>query len=151
MKALVRRFLKALGQKFNGTHGAALIDEEKSGAARITKAAGSFVFKGANTPLRPQRRSGVISAESDLTASLERVQKIATEYALAPGGQFFGARCDDVVDHEELKTQVAILKKNLDRNKITYSAVTQEGRTITLPCICPNAVAQTTNTAGGRW
>jgi hypothetical protein len=151
MKVLVRRFLKALGQRFTGKYGTALVDEAMFNPARITKATGSFVHKGANTPKRPQRRSGVISAGSRVPATLEQVKGIADEYVPTKGETFESWTGDDmdvVVDDEKLRNQVTILKRYLERNGIKYGAVTFEDRGIMLPCVCPNSAEHTTATGG---
>ncbi len=100
MKVLVRRFLKALSQRFTGKYGTALVDEAMFNAGRITKATGTFVYKGANTPKRPQRRSGVISIGSTEHASVEQVTTVADEYSTnegrderVVGGRRHGCRC----------------------------------------------------------
>ena len=153
MKVLVRRFLKALSQRFTGKYGTALVDEAMFNAARITKATGSFVYKAANTPKRPQRRSGVISTGSTEHATVEQVKTVADEYLPTKGEtseSWAGDGMDVVVDDEELDTQVTLLKRYLDRNGITYGPVTWEnGGAIMLPCVCPNAAQHTTNTMGG--
>jgi hypothetical protein len=153
VKVLVRRFLKALSQRFTGKYGTARVDEAMFNAARITKATGSFVYKGPITPKRPQRRSGVISTGSTVPATVEQVKTVADEYIPTKGEtseSWAGDGMDVAIDDEELNTQVTLLKRYLDRNGITYGPVTREnGGAIMLPCVCPNAAQHTTNAMGG--
>jgi hypothetical protein len=144
---LIKRFLKALGQKFSGPYSPALVDEGMFNAGRITKAAGTLVFKGPDTLDRPQRYSKVKLKASPAAATLEQITAVANEYIPAEGETIGGNSNpnDDAISNEDLREKVSKLKEGFDFYDIQYGAVKQEDKDIKIPCTCPNASEHTMN------
>lgn len=141
---LVRRFLKAISQKLHGLFGKAHVDEGMFNAGRITKAAGTMVYKGAHTEARPQRRSGVLQfASADVTPKA-LIETIAAEYVLKEG-ESMAAWSDSgiIMDDAVLKEKFRMLTSFLDYYEIEYTHPTTSNDDIVLPCVCPNAAEHT--------
>lgn len=147
---LVRRFLKALGQKFNGEFGTAMVDEGMFNAGRITKATGTHVFKGPHSEDRPCRQSFVIEMASNKFASEELITSIAELYVLKNGETLTMWSGDGVaIDDLSLKVQVSKVKDFLDFYDIDYKNIKQTGGEVIIPCVCPNSDEHTMN--GGEF
>jgi hypothetical protein len=138
---LVRRFLKALHQKFAGHFGSAHVDEGMFNAGRITKATGSFVYKGVHTAERPRRRSEVLEFASNKFALRDQLQEIADEYVLAPGETLtsWSEGGGIAIADDEMQYLVDRVKAFLQFYDIEYHGLKQTGDDIVIPCVCPNA------------
>lgn len=144
---LVRRFLKSLHQRFHDQFGTAHVDEGMFNAGRITKATGSFVYKGKDTTERPCRFSRVLNSASAKFAMREQLQEIAEEYELQPGesiGQWNGNN-GIAIDNEELQDVVDRVRDFLDFYDLEHHDLRQTGADLILPCECPNAESHTMN------
>ena len=137
---IVRRFLKALAMKFDGKHGSAHLDVKVGNAGRITKAYGSVVYKGGDTPERPCRRSKVIETASK-PATLEQVSAVADEFAPPSKLQSF----TEDIDQPELKTQIEKVLAYLDHNDIEYKEAIVADSMVKIPVTCPNEREHTTD------
>jgi hypothetical protein len=143
---LVRRFLKAVSQKLYGLFNKAHVDEGMFNAGRITKAAGTVVYKGAHTEARPQRRSGVIQFASEETTPTALIEQVAAEYVLKEG-ETMASWSDSgiIMDDAVLKEKLRMLTSFLDFYDIEYTHPTTSNDDIVLPCVCPNAEEHTMN------
>jgi hypothetical protein len=136
---LVKRFLLALAQRFDGTQGAAHIDCGMFDANRITKAAGTIVFKGPDTPDRPQRRSQVFEEASARFAIREQIEKIALEYTPKEGETFEAPVSGDAIGTDEMSVQLTRLKAFLDFYDIDYTTARMSDGYLVIPVECPNS------------
>jgi hypothetical protein len=142
---LVKRFLKSINSKFAGQFGTAMVDEGMFNAARITKAAGTFVYKGPHTDDRPNRQSKVLHFASKTPATETQITEIANEYISVPGEFDHFNPNDEVIDDKEIRERVNNLKSYLDYYDINYSAIKETEDNIVIPCTCPNFSDHTMN------
>jgi hypothetical protein len=142
---LVKRFLKALNASFVGRFGTAMVDEGMFNAARITKAAGTIVYKGPPSPDRPNRQSCVLHMASPEPAALSLIESIANEYKPVNGEFAHFNPNDEVIDDKELRHRVERLKAYLDYYDVEYGPVRQSEDYVVVPCTCPNASEHTMN------
>lgn len=141
---LVRRFLKAISQKLHGLFGKAHVDEGMFNAGRITKAAGTMVYKGKHTKLRPQRRSNVLQFASEEWATKEQIETVAAEYVLKEGESMQSwADSGIILDDAVIKEKYRQLLSFLDFYGIEYAHPTTSNDDVVLPCVCPNAAEHT--------
>ena len=113
---------------------------EREPARRITKAYGSMVYKGDDTPERPCRRSKVIETASK-PATLEQVSAVADEFAPPSKLQSF----TEAIDQPELKTQIEKVLAYLDHNDIEYKDAIVADSMVKIPVTCPNEREHTTD------
>jgi hypothetical protein len=146
---LVKKFLKSISAKFARKFGTAMVDEGMFNAARITKAAGTIVYKGPPSPDRPNRQSKVLHFASKEIATLSLLESVANEYKPAEDEFTHFNPNDEVVDDKELRHKVERLKAYLDYYEVDYGSVRQSEEYITIPCTCPNASEHTMN--GGEF
>jgi hypothetical protein len=135
----VRRFLKALAKQFDNQYGKAHLDTTVYNAGRITKAYGSFVFKGAHTLNRPCRRSRVVSAVYALCPS-ELISNLADGFEPPSVLRTFAAQIDDV----EQQKQVMKLIEYLDHNDVEHHEMIVSDGWVKIPITCPNEAEHTT-------
>jgi hypothetical protein len=140
---LVKRFLKSINQNFRGQFGTAMVDEGMFNAARITKAAGTHVYKGPHTDDRPNRQSKVLHFASKTPTTETQITEIANEY-ISVAGEFdhFNPN-DEVIDDKEIREKVDKLKSYLDYYDVNYQSIRQNGDDVIIPCTCPNASEHT--------
>ena len=146
-QALVRRFLKALAQRFNTQFGTAAVDEGVFNAARITKAIGSFVYKGKHSAVRPQRRSGLINPPSRKFATIAQLTEVAAEYTLKPGENLSSnsGAGGIVLEDAALQKQLDRVKEFLNFHEIEFGEMQQTDGNIVIPCTCPNSEKHSMN------
>jgi len=142
---LVKRFLKAVSARFAGQYGTAMVDEGMFNAARITKAAGTIVYKGPPSPERPNRQSKVLHFASKEVAPLSLIESIASEYKPVAGEFSTFNPSDEVIDDKELRYKVERLKAYLEYYDIEYGPVRQSEEHVIIPCTCPNSSEHTMN------
>jgi len=142
---LVKRFLKAVSARFAGQYGTAMVDEGMFNAARITKAAGTIVYKGPPSPERPNRQSKVLHFASKEIAPLSLIESIASEYKPVAGEFSTFNPSDEVIDDKELRYKVERLKAYLEYYDIEYGPVRQSEEHVIIPCTCPNSSEHTMN------
>jgi hypothetical protein len=145
---LVRRFLQALGQKFAGAHGTAAIDEAMYNAGRITKAAGSMVFKGPDTPERPCRRSAVIELAGRRSVSIELIEDIADKYTPGPGEAAptvfpWDDSALSALDGASLQKQITRVQQFLSFYEIESNNPRKTGDDFIIPVTCPKKAGHT--------
>ena len=137
---LVRRFLCAIEQNFKGTCGTAEIDTSTYNAARLTKATGSFVYKGEDTPERPCRQSRIISKGDGRITNVKLLEIVASEFEMKDGGSFVqGVAIDD----EAMSAQLDKLKEFLEFHSVEYHNIRMCDGQIVVACTCPNAESHT--------
>jgi len=107
-----------------------MVDEGMFNAARITKAAGTYVYKGPHTEDRPNRQSKVLHFASKTPATESQVTEIANEYISVPGEFDHFNPNDEIIDDKEIREKVDKLKSYLDYYDVTYQSIRQNGDNI---------------------
>ena len=79
---LIRRTLEVLGKQFNSS--AVNVDPTVYDASRITKAYGSMVRKGDNTPERPHRQSRILESGDGTVVTAEQLQNLVDDFSNEP-------------------------------------------------------------------
>jgi hypothetical protein len=140
---LIQRFLNALAESF--ADGAAHVDTGVFNAARITKAYGTFAYKGAETVDRPHRQSRVISVGDATVTPVELITQVAAEWTapLASTSSDAGEVCGD----EEQQKQFDILKKFLTERDVLFDTAYTNKGSMCIPVACPNVEKHTTSGA----
>lgn len=141
---LVRRFLLAVSSRFRGQSGTAMVDEGMFNAGRITKAAGTFVYKGVPTEERPNRQSEVKFFASPIPVLKDLIVEIANEYT-PKGDELTSPLSSEVLRNEDVHEKVDNLKKFLDYYEVQYGEIRQSAEDVIIPCTCPNSEEHTMN------
>lgn len=141
---LVKRFLLALGQRFDNKNGTASVDKSTFNAARITKAHGSMVYKGEDTPERPQRRSGVLNFASKKFTATDLILEVAQEYTLKEGESLEAFTPTALkIDDAELQAQIDKIGRYLAHYGIESKQMFTKGGDVVIPVTCPNSEEHT--------
>jgi hypothetical protein len=135
----VRRFLKAIAKEFDNQYGRAHLDITVFNVARIVKAYGSIVFKGAHSPERPCRCSRVISTENALCPS-ELIVRLADGFEPPSAVPSYAAAIGDAEQQKQVEKLIAYL----DYYDIEYQDAIVADGWVRIPCTCPNEAMHTT-------
>jgi hypothetical protein len=136
---LVRRFLLALGERFDGKFGTSHLDLSVFDASRICKSYGSMTTKGEDTPERPRRRSGLMWTGSKDIATLEQVTAVAAEYIEDESPSFKSGDGDGDIDES-----VTNVLRYLDARNVEHGDAFEERGLVKIPVRCPNETKHTT-------
>jgi hypothetical protein len=152
-KSLVKQILQSLSLKFGGKFGLAKIDTTVFDAKRVTKVAGTVVYKGQPTEDRPHRRSQVLIWDARATATQEQLQSLVSaeaKEATEPAGRSEQPRVNRNLDNliaassEAVAKKLTAVEKFLKFHGILIYSTDEDTKKITLTVRCPNAKEHTT-------